>query len=158
MSKSGLYAHFRSKEELQLATVETASRILAEEVVLPGLEAPEGVRRLTALCDAFLSHVERRVFPGGCFFVSSSAELSTRPGRVREQIVAAYRGWIDLLEQQAHRAQELGEIGADEDVEQLVFELNGLLVAGDAFYLLFEDPGELERARRGVRARLGDSG
>jgi AcrR family transcriptional regulator len=157
MSKSGLYAHFRSKEELQLATVETASRILDEEVVAPGLEAPEGIRRLLALCEAFFSHVERRVFPGGCFFVSSSAELSVRPGPVREQIVAAYREWIDFLEEQVRRAQELGELDRDVDPPQLVFELNSILVGGNAFYLLFEDADELERARRAVRERLEKS-
>jgi AcrR family transcriptional regulator len=158
MSKSGLYAHFRSKEELQLATVEAAARILTHEVLVPGLEAPEGARRLIALSEAFLSHVERRVFPGGCFFVSSSAELNSRPGRVRDRIVAEYREWIDLLREQARKAQELGEIDRSADIDQLVFEVNGILVAGNAFYLLFEDPEELERARRGVRERLQQSG
>jgi hypothetical protein len=81
-----------------------------------------------------------------------------RPGRVREQIVAAYREWIELLEEQARRAQELGEIDRGADPEQLVFELNGILVAGNVFYLLFDEPGELERARCGVRERLQKSG
>jgi AcrR family transcriptional regulator len=154
MSKSGLYAHFRSKEELQLAAVETASRILTEEVVVPALPEPEGTRRLVALCDAFISHVERRVFPGGCFFASAAAELTMRPGRVREQIAAGYREWIRMLEEQADKAKELGEIDRDADTQQLVFELNGIMVAANVFYLLFDDPGELERARRGVRERL----
>jgi AcrR family transcriptional regulator len=158
MSKSGLYAHFRSKEELELATVEAAARILIQEVLVPGLEAPEGAQRLIALSEAFLSHVERRVFPGGCFFVSSSAELNSRPGRVRDRIVAEYRVWIDLLREQVRKAQELGEIDRSTDIDQLVFEVNGILVAGNAFYLLFEDPEELERARRGVRERLQQSG
>ncbi|HXV34464.1 MAG TPA: TetR/AcrR family transcriptional regulator [Gaiellaceae bacterium] len=158
MSKSGLYAHFRSKEELLLATVDTASAILAEEVVVPGCEAPEGVDRLIALCDAFLSHVERRVFPGGCFFASAAAELSTQPGPARERIAASYHDWIGLLESQAVRAQELGQIPAGVDAKQLVFELNGMLVAANVFFLLFDDPGELERARSGVRAHLPNLG
>jgi AcrR family transcriptional regulator len=154
MSKSGLYAHFRSKEELQLATVATATRILTEEVVVPALAEPEGVRRLIALCDEFISHVERRVFPGGCFFASAAAELTMRPGRVREEIAAGYREWIGLLAEQVVNAKQLGEIAPGADTEQLVFELNGLMVAANVFYLLFDDPGELERARRGVRERL----
>jgi AcrR family transcriptional regulator len=154
MSKSGLYAHFRSKEELQLATVDMATRILEAEVVVPALGEPEGARRLVALCDAFISHVERRVFPGGCFFISTAAELNVRPGRVRDRIVEAYREWIGLLEEQARRAQELGEIEAGADTGQLVFDLNGVLIAANVFYFLFEDPNELERARRGVRERL----
>ena len=157
MSKSGLYAHFRSKEELQLATVETASGILTEELE-PAFEAAEGVPRVIALCDAFLSHVERRVFPGGCFFASAAAELSMQPGRVREQIARSYREWMGLLVEQAQKAQELGELDGDTDVEQLVFELNGVLVAANVFFLLYDDPGELERARRAVRERLGNSG
>ncbi len=154
MSKSGLYAHFGSKEELLVATVETAGAILAEEVVVPAHAAPEGLERLIALCDAFLSHVERGVFPGGCFFASAAAELSTQPGPVREQIAESYRVWIASLEEQAERARALGEIPDDTDTAQLVFELNGMLVAANVFFLLFEEPGELESARRGVRDRL----
>ncbi len=157
MSKSGLYAHFRSKEELQLATVETALRILTDEVVVPALEKPEGLERLIGLCDAFLSHVERRVFPGGCFFTSAAAELSLQPGRVREQIVAGYREWMAMLKEQVVNAQENGEIAGGADTEQLVFELNGLLVAANVFFLLYEDPEELERAKRAVRRRLESS-
>jgi AcrR family transcriptional regulator len=158
MSKSGLYAHFRSKEELQVATVEAADKIMTEEVVVPGLEAPEGVRRVIAFCDAFLSHVERRVFPGGCFFASAAAELSPRPGRVRELIATSYREWSALLAEQLEVGKGLGEIRRDVDAEQLVFELNGMLIAANVFFLLHEDDGELERARRGIRKRLENSG
>jgi AcrR family transcriptional regulator len=158
MSKSGLYAHFRSKEELQLATVGIADEILAAEVVVPALEAPEGAQRLLAICDAFLAHVERRVFPGGCFVPSAAAELSPRPGPVREAVASSYREWIGLLEEQAGKAKELGEIGARTDTSQLVFELNGMLIAANVFFFLFDDAAELERARRGVREQLGDSG
>ena len=156
MSKSGLYAHFRSKEELQLATVETASRILAAELE-PGMAAPEGKARIIALCDAFLSHVERRVFPGGCFFASGAAELSTQPGRVRDLIAPSYREWIALHQGEVRTAQAAGEIDEGEDPEQLVFELNGIIVAANVFFLLFDDARELERARRGVRERLENS-
>ena len=157
MSKSGLYAHFRSKEELQLATVEMADQILAAEVVVPALEAPEGIPRLIAFCDTFLAHVERRVFPGGCFFTSAAAELSPRPGPVRDAIAQGYREWIELLEEQATHAKELGDLDTATDTSQLVFELNGMLIAANVFFFLFEDPAELQRARRGVRDRLLNS-
>jgi len=156
MSKSGLYAHFRSKEELQLATVETASRILNAELE-PGMQAPEGKQRIIALCDAFFSHVQRRVFPGGCFFASGAAELSTQPGRVRDAIATSYREWNELLEGEVRTAQAAGEIAASEDPGQLVFELNGLLVGANVFFLLFDDEGELDRGRRAVRERLENS-
>jgi AcrR family transcriptional regulator len=97
MSKSGLYAHFGSKQELQLATVEEASRILAEEVVRPGLAAPPGRAQLVAACEAFLDHLERRIFPGGCFSAAAAPEMGTRPGPVAvgcgPRCSARWTGW-----------------------------------------------------------------
>ena len=83
MSKSGLYAHFGSKEELQLATIETAGAIFVAVIIEPTLLIDDPLERIRALCSRFLDHVERRVFPGGCFFASVSAEFATRPGPVR---------------------------------------------------------------------------
>ena len=84
MSKSGLYAHFGSKQELQLATVEEAGRIFAAEVVQPALAAPAGLAQLVAVCEAFFDHLQRRTFPGGCFFAGAALEMGTRPGPVKE--------------------------------------------------------------------------
>ena len=81
MSKSGLYAHFGTKQDLQLATVAEAERVLHAEVIAPALAAPPGLAQLAAACEAFLSYVERRVFPGGCFFVATALEMGTRPGQ-----------------------------------------------------------------------------
>src|SRR4051812_1048654 len=86
MSKSGLFAHFGSKEELQLATVEYAADVFTREVIDPARAAPRGVARLWALCDGFLSYLEREVFPGGCFFGATSSEFKNRPGPVRDRI------------------------------------------------------------------------
>ncbi len=96
ISKSGLYAHFGSKQEMQLATVEEAERILDEEVVQPALAAPDGLQRLAAACEAFFSYVERRVFPGGCFFAATAMEMGTRPGPVRDRIAAVQSGFTAL--------------------------------------------------------------
>src|SRR5215217_837118 len=98
MSKSGLYAHFGSKEELQLATVETARAMFTNEVVEPAEGDPTARGRIDALCERFLSHVERRVFPGGCFFASAAAELDTQPGPVRERIVEFQCSWTATFE------------------------------------------------------------
>ena len=97
MSKSGLYAHFKSKEELQLATIERADEIFAREVLDRARARPEGLPRLWALADAFLSHIERDVFPGGCFFAAVAAEFSTHPGRVKERILAFNVEWFGEL-------------------------------------------------------------
>jgi AcrR family transcriptional regulator len=150
MSKSGLFAHFGSKEELQLAAIETAERIFDEDVVTPARAAPEGIARLEALCDRFLSHVGRRVFPGGCFFASVAAELDTRPGPVRDRVVAVAQDWMGLLVDAVRQAQRQGEIDPALEPEQLAFELDALLALGNTAFLLNGTEEPLERARRGL--------
>ena len=88
MSKSGLFAHFKSKEELQLATVEAASSVFAEQVTEPAALASSGLDRLRLLTDGYLSYLEAETFPGGCFFASTLAEMDTQPGPVRDRLVA----------------------------------------------------------------------
>ena len=119
MSKSGLYAHFGSKQELQLATVETANEIFEAEVIEPALRAPAGRDRLIALCDHYFSHLEREVFPGGCFFAAAAADFDTRAGPVRDAIAAAYSGLDELLQELAADARSRGELAADTDLAQL---------------------------------------
>ena len=154
MSKSGLYAHFRSKLELQLATIATAHDVFQREVIDPGQETPPGTGRVLALCDAFISHVERGVFPGGCFFAAAAAEMNVRPGPVRDQIGRFVAGWLQAIEAAVREAQSLGEIAPDIDPGQLAFETNALLVAANLAFPLFGDPRILDRARIGVRERL----
>jgi AcrR family transcriptional regulator len=103
MSKSGLYAHFGSKEDLQLATIASARETFTNEVFVPALDAPQGIRRLHAACDAFLSYIERRVFPGGCFFAVAAADVGTRSGPVRDAVAAQQRDWTELLERLVSR-------------------------------------------------------
>ena len=93
ISKSGLYAHFGSKQELQLATVDEAERILQAEVVQPALAARPGLAQLAAVCEAYFSYVERRVFPGGCFFAATALEMGTRPGPVKDRVAAISSGF-----------------------------------------------------------------
>jgi AcrR family transcriptional regulator len=154
MSKSGLYAHFGSKEELQLATVETAAQIFREDVIRPAAAVEQPLARLEALCESFLSHLERRVFPGGCFFVSAAAELDTHPGPVKEQVAAFLRDWLATLEDLAAHAQRDGDLDASEDPAQLAFELDAYLLMANMAYLLHNDAGTLQRARAAVKARL----
>jgi AcrR family transcriptional regulator len=154
MSKSGLFAHFGSKEELQLATIETASEIFVEHVVEPALGAPTALGRFKALAENFLRHVEDDVFPGGCFFASVAAELDTRPGPVRDLAIAAIVEWTDLLEQSIRDAQTEGAIQPAEDAAQLVFELDAYLLLANAQFVVSREPGVLGRARVAVDRRL----
>src|ERR1700760_3853524 len=155
MSKSGLYAHFGSKLELQLATVEEAKRIFDAEVVEPALAAPAGLAQLEALCEAFFEHLLRRTFPGGCFFSSAVLEMGTRPGPVKEAVAAFQAGFAGLIHGFVTTAIEQGELAAGEDAGLLTFELNGIILAADASFVLRGDPAVLDLPRQGVRNRLG---
>ena len=154
MSKSGLYAHFSSKLELQLATIETASDMFHREVIRPAQAAPPGAARVLALCDAFLSHVERGVFRGGCFICSVAAEMKVRPGPVRDRISEFAAGWLQTLEDAVREAQLRNEIAPEIDPAQLAFESEALLTLASLAFPLFGDPAILQRARLGVRDRL----
>lgn len=154
MSKSGLYAHFGSKLDLQLATIEAARQTFVDEVLIPALRAPRGIERLLALCEAFLSHVERRVFPGGCFFAAAAVDVGGRPGPVRDAIVAQRHDWLTLLERLAGEAAELGQLRSTADPAQLAFELQALLVAANTSFILQGDASAFGRALAAVHARL----
>jgi AcrR family transcriptional regulator len=155
MSKSGLYAHFGSKEELQLATIATAEEVFDADVIEPAMRVPDGLPRVEALCDRFLSHVESGVFPGGCFFASVAAEIDTRPGRVRDRIVEFIEGWVGELFQTVKDAQAAGEIDPAEDAEQLTFEIDAMLLMANAAYVMSPSPEVLDRARRGIERLVG---
>jgi AcrR family transcriptional regulator len=155
MSKSGLYAHFGSKQELQLATVGEAERIFDDEVVAPALAARPGRAQLAAACEAFLGYVQRRVFPGGCFFAATALEMGTRPGPVKDKIAAIQSGFAELLRSFAATAVEQHELPAREDPSRLAFELHAILLAADTKFILLDDPAVLDLARQVVRHRLG---
>ena len=154
MSKSGLYAHFGSKEDLQLATIDTASEIFDAEVVTPAMAADSPRAQLEALLEGFLGYVSRDVFPGGCFFAAAEMELDTHPGRVRERIAGFQAGWLRTLADLIAQAQSAGTLDAAEDPEQLAFELNGMLLQANSLYVMFADRAVFDRARRGIERRL----
>ncbi len=157
VSKSGLYAHFGSKEELQMATVETARQLFIDVVIAPAL-ATDGLHRLHGLCDSFLSYVEERTLPGGCFFAAAAAELGGRTGPVRERVAAYQREWIGLLTAAANAAVSSGQLPADTDVPILVFELNALVVAANSSFILHDDAAAIRQARVAVSRVLAAAG
>jgi AcrR family transcriptional regulator len=157
MSKSGLIAHFGSKQELQLATIETASAIFTEEVVEPALAGRTGLERLQALAERFLSHVETRVFPGGCFFASVAAEMDTHPGPVRDRAVRLGEEWMSQLETAVRDAQDEGAIDAGEDAHELAFELDAYLLLANAQFVVSQQPEPIQQARRALQRRLAEA-
>ena len=154
MSKSGLFAHFGSKEELQIATVERATAIFDDDVVRPAANEADGLARLRGLLERFLRHVEVAVFPGGCFFASAVAELDTRSGPVRELVVRVAADWLDALEQAARDAQEEGLLDRRVDPAQLAFELDAYAMLGNALFVASGSTEALDRARRAIADRL----
>jgi AcrR family transcriptional regulator len=154
MSKSGLFAHFHSKEELQLATIEAADDIFRAEVIDPAHKAQPGLTRLRALCEAFLAHLERGVFPGGCFFASVAAEIDTHPGPVRNAAMASAATWFAELEAAVKDAQQERRLDSHESPDQIAFELDAYLLLGNAQFVATADPAALDRARRAIDRAL----
>jgi AcrR family transcriptional regulator len=151
MSKSGLYAHFKSKEELELATIETAAEIFERDVLGPASESPGGLPRVLALSEAFLRHLERRVFPGGCFFATVSVQLASRPGRPHDRVMALQQRWLDQFAEALGQAVAGGELPRDTDIDQLVFEITAMLVRANFSWVVTGETRVLEQARIGIR-------
>jgi AcrR family transcriptional regulator len=154
MSKSGLFAHFGSKEELQLETIETANALFNEHVIEPASVALTGFERLRQLAEGFLRHVEDDVFSGGCFFASVAAEMDTHPGPVRDLAVQIVGGWLLQLETAIRDAQAEGAIDPSEDAQQLAFELDAYLLLANAQYVVSRESTPTNRARRAIERRL----
>src|SRR5438034_7619871 len=155
ISKSGLFAHFGSKEELHMATIEAAAQIFTDEVLRLALQVPRGLGRVWALCNSWLSYLERGVFPGGCFFWAVAEEFdSRRPGPVRDSILEKKAYWSYSLQRAVREAQEAGEIEPEVDPEQLAWELDSLLGGANSGFKSGEGAMALERGRRAIRERL----
>jgi AcrR family transcriptional regulator len=151
MSKSGLFAHFGSKEELQLAVVEAAGAIFIDEVIRPALSIERGLVRLQSMLDNWVSYIERSVFKGGCFFAAASAEFDSRSGPVRERIVILLKSWMDTLEDEVRQAQSLSQLNLRLDPSQLVFEVHAFVQEANWAFQLFRDRRAFDRARQAIR-------
>jgi AcrR family transcriptional regulator len=147
LSKSGLFAHFGSKEELQLATLEAAAARFYTEVVAPAQLQGEGAPRLRAYCEGYLGYLERGVFAGGCFWAAAAAEFDDRPGPVRDAVQAGVIAWMGELERQAAIA------GVGQPAE-LAFEIYSLGLGANACLRLLADEHAFNRARNAILRRL----
>ncbi len=154
MSKSGLFAHFGSKEDLQLATIETARTVFIREVILPAFEAERGVPRLWKLCDVWLSYVQGGVFSGGCFFAAAASEFDSRPGPVRDRIAGIMKEWLVTVRRAIVESQEAGQLNTDVDPTQLAFEFNSFELGANWAFKLYGDKQAFARARESILERL----
>ena len=147
MSKSGIFAHFGSKQDLQLATVGAAAARFSAEVIEPAAAAPDGAPRLRALAEAYMAHLDRDAYSGGCFWAATSAEYDDRPGPVREAIVTALDAWLGELERQARLA------GAG-DPQRLAFEFYAVVMGANSRYRLSGERRVFDYARDAVERLL----
>jgi AcrR family transcriptional regulator len=154
MSKSGLFAHFGSKEELQLATVEAARSIFIKSVIVPSLKAEQGLPRLRRLCELWLDYANRKIFRGGCFFAAASAEFDSRPGPVRDRIAEIMAEWLRGLMRTVVEAQQAKQLDNKLDPAQLVFEINALEMGANWAFQLHGDKQAFKRARLAIFERL----
>jgi AcrR family transcriptional regulator len=154
MSKSGLFSHFGSKEELQLATIDTALEIFHNEVIYSSIAIDDPLSRLEGLCERFIDHLDRKVFPGGCFFAAAAAEFATHPGTVQDRVMELSRNWMLLLEELVDDARARGLTSEAEDTKQIAYELDAALLMANWTFVLYDDPKALERAMVMVRDRI----
>ena len=155
MSKTGTFAHFGSKEELQIATVNRAKEVFLEHVVKPALAEPRGLRRLKAMLTNWLKYVEQGVFRGGCFFAAASLEFDSRPGRVRDDVAALTKAWMAALRNEIAHARAHKEIALATVPAQLAFELHAYVQEANWAYKLFGDKKAFSRARAAIANRIG---
>ncbi|MFJ9693711.1 TetR/AcrR family transcriptional regulator [Kitasatospora sp. NPDC101183] len=148
LSKSGVFAGFGSKEELQLATVRAARRIFSDAVVTPVADTQPGLARARALCESWLDYSRARIFPGGCFFYEVTAEFDARPGALRDALAACAREWHDLVAAALAEARATGELRADTEAGDLAFALIAVLEAANNQAVLLDDDTPYQRAER----------
>jgi AcrR family transcriptional regulator len=157
VSKSGLFAHFGSKLELQLETVQAASEIFTDHVWQPVADMEPGIVQLAALMDGWLRYFQDDVFTGGCFFSNAYHEFDSRPGPVRDAIIVQKRRWMAALVHHAKVAVKRGQLKAATDPEQLAFELDAVGSMANSLWQLESDEKAFGRAQTAIRARLHDS-
>ena len=151
LSKSGLFAHFGSKEALEVAVVEEAAQQFVQEVMVPALRQPRGEPRIHALFEHWLAWGQR---PGGCFFVGATAELDDRPGPPRDALVQACKDWVDAIATAVRIAVDEGHLRADTDPSQLAFEIYGVMLSTQTFSRFLREPTTLERTCRAFERLL----
>ena len=157
MSKTGLFAHFGSKEALQLATVEAAFSRFAEEVINPVMKLPGGVRQLREVFELYFAYVERRSETGGCFFTAAAQEMDDRPGPVRDQIVRFVELRDSMVVDALTQAVKQGELRRNLDIGQTAFELVALASGASIAFQLLKDPQIFKRVRAAFTRLLDDA-
>src|SRR3954447_16545629 len=155
MSKSGLIGRFGDKATMQRAVLAAAIERFPEAVWRPATRAEPGLPRLEAIVDAWIDHLREGVFPGGCFVTTASVEYDARPGALHDDVAAAVKRWLAVLETEARRAREAGDLPADREPGDVAFELHSLASGGSVAGRLTGDAAALDGTRAAMRRALG---
>jgi len=157
MSKSGVFAHFGSREELQISVIREYFNRFEQEIFYPSLAEPRGLPRVKALFANWMKRVSVEIH-SGCIFISGAVEFDDRPGPVRDALASSMQTWLQALYRAVVQAQECGHLSADADAHQMAFEIHGLILALHYEARFLKNPGSIERANRGfsnILARFG---
>jgi AcrR family transcriptional regulator len=158
MSKSGLFAHFASKERLQVAVLEEAGERFVARVVAPALKRTRGKPRVESLFEHWLAWEQQvDIMPGGCVFMAATAELDDQPGPARDQLVSSQRDWQETIAQSVRIAKREGHFHARVDEAQFAFDLYGIMSSFYYHKRLMRDPGAAERAHTAFQRLLSDA-
>jgi AcrR family transcriptional regulator len=157
LSKSGLFAHFQSKELLQLAAMEFAAQRFIDTAVKPSLGAPRGEPRVRAFFENWLAWPKKSGLPGGCFFVAIATEVDDQPGPVRDRLVQLQRDWMDALSQGVRIAISEGHFRKDVDPDQFAYEMYGIMLVNHHFTRLLRDAKADQRAKKAFDSLLAKS-
>jgi AcrR family transcriptional regulator len=158
LSKSGLFAHFKSKQTLQIQVIERAVNTFVAAVVIPAIQEPRGEPRVRALFENWLAWAHSPEIEGGCVFVGAAAELDDRPGKLRDHVVSAQKDWISTLATAVQISVQEGHFDTDTDAEQLAFEIYASMMAFHLYSRLLRDPNAEKRARTTFDALLASVG
>lgn len=154
LSKAGVFAHYGSKEALQLAVVEEAVIEFGEQVIAPALDHPAGLRRISAFVESYLQHVSDEATPGGCFFTATGIEFEHRPGRIHDRLAEVRSSWFELAAAELGSARDDGVVSDTADIDQLAFELVVLLQGTNLAFQMSHDRTTIDRGHRAIVDRL----
>ncbi len=157
MSKSGVFAHFGSREDLQISVIDEYFNCFKQEIFFPALQESRGLPRLRALFDNWMKRVAVEI-QSGCIFISGAVEFDDRPGPVRDALAQAVRQWQDALFRAVVQAKECGHLAAQADAAQIAFEIHGLILALHYETRFLQKPGSLAQANQGFENILQRNG
>ncbi len=153
MSKSGVFAHFGSREELQISVVREYHARFEQEVFYPALKVERGLPRLQALFANWMKRTSVEI-DSGCIYISGAVEFDDRPGPVRDEIAFSVKTWLAAMDRAVRQAQDLGQLDATADPSQVLFEIHGLILALHYEARFLKSPGSIERAIKGFNSIL----